>query len=112
MECLVSIFTNHSYSPGLYNPYKKPLPNFLQRRMRVGDSTDISQSQTASDDRLLSQAVSNAGSKQPIWWHTVANWKFLKPNALPQTNFPVSIFGMPFEVDNFAIRTWNVALIS
>jgi len=23
-----------------------------------------------------------------IWCYTAANWKFLKPNALPQTNFP------------------------
>jgi len=45
-------------------------------------------------------------------WHwfvykysTVANWKFLKPNIF------CLHFGMPFEVNNFAIRTWNVVSV-
>jgi len=46
-----------NHSPGLYTPYKKPLPNCLRRQTRLdgtADNADISQSQAASDDRLLS----------------------------------------------------------
>ena len=51
-----------SHSPVLYTPYKKPLANFLRRRMPVtvdgtADNADVTQLQTASDDRLLSRVT-------------------------------------------------------
>ena len=72
--CIVFfIFTgginSESFSQPVHSvPYKTPSPKFLRRRTRVestADNADISHSQTASDDRLLSHvtiAASNAGS--------------------------------------------------
>jgi len=55
----------------MYSPYNsRNLPDFLRRRTRVdgtADNADNSQSQAATDGRLLSHvtlAASNAGSKQ------------------------------------------------
>jgi len=71
--CLVSILpleSIQSHSTGLYIPYNsRNLPDFLRRRTRVdstADNADNSQSQAATDGRLLKHvtlAASNAGSK-------------------------------------------------
>jgi len=49
-----------SHFPGLYIPYKKPIPNFLWLWTRpdgTEDNADISRSQADSDDRLLSHVT-------------------------------------------------------
>ena len=53
-EFLLPLESIQSHSPGLYTPYKKPLPNCQTRLDGTADNADISQSQAASDDRLLS----------------------------------------------------------
>jgi len=47
----------------------------------------------------------------PIWWYTVANWKFLNPMLFHEEIFCFN-FEMTFEVNNCAIWTWNVILVS
>jgi len=54
-----SIFTfrtNSKHSPGLYTPHINIPPNF-RRCPPLPDNADITQSQAASDDRLLSHVT-------------------------------------------------------
>ena len=62
MGCLVHFYRWHQFKVILWAVYfvQETSPNFLQRRTRVdgtADNADSSQSQTDSDDRLLSHVT-------------------------------------------------------